>query len=275
MEIPQMLPEPGENAEEAAAAPDAKPQPPAPHRPWGGPVVATLRHRWPEYLIEIFVIVFSISVSFGLDQWKERRRDDEVERLYLKTLSDNLASDLDALGEIVAATQGVIARTRELLAASRSPTPPPAAEFNAAFSEMARRPSFFAHDAAFSDLRSSGNLKVIHDFKLKNALFDYYGEYESIKAKELTERESMITLVAPFVLKHIRLGSGFADAGGEGRKGREPAAPPLPAPTLYNDPEFVNTLWLRMRDRGELLHDYTQELALAQRLRRRIARELR
>ena len=38
----------------------------------GGPVLATLRHRWPEYLIEIFVIVLSISISFGLDQWKER-----------------------------------------------------------------------------------------------------------------------------------------------------------------------------------------------------------
>ncbi len=274
MEIPQMPHE--ETA--PAGAPDSGPQPPAApppgvHRPRGGPLVATLRHRWPEYLIEIFVIVFSISVSFGLDQWKERRREDEVERLYLKTLSDNLASDVDALGEIVAATRGVIARTQELLAASRSAPPPPAAEFNAAFSEMARRPSFFAHDAAFSDLRSSGNLKVIHDFKLKNALFDYYGEYESIKAKELTERESMITLIAPFVLKHIRLGSGFADAAGRGGPAG-PATPPLPAPTLYNDPEFVNTLWLRMRDRGELLHDYAQELALAQRLRQRIAREL-
>jgi hypothetical protein len=273
MEIPQMPHEERAPAE----APDAGPQPPpaAPsvaHRPWGGPLVATLRHRWPEYLIEIFVIVFSISVSFGLDQWKERRREDEIERLYLKTLADNLGADVDALGEIIGATRGVIQRTQELLAASRSPTPPPAARFNAAFSEMARRPSFFAHDAAFSDLRSSGNLRVIHDFKLKNALFDYYGEYESIKAKELTERESMITLVAPFVLKHIRLGSGFADAGGTGH---EPASPPLPAPTLYNDPEFVNTLWLRMRDRGELLHDYSQELALAQRLRQRIARELR
>ncbi len=274
MEIPQMPHE--DEAAEAAEATEA--QPPAPRRPRGGPLVATLRHRWPEYLIEIFVIVFSISVSFGLDQWKERRREDEVERLYLKTLADNLGADVEALGEIIAGTRGVILRTQELLAASRSSTPPPAARFNAAFSEMARRPSFFAHDAAFSDLRSSGNLRVIHDFRLKNALFDYYGEYESIKAKELTERESMITLVAPFVLKHIRLGSGFADAGGTagaGRSGGEPASPPLPAPTLYNDPEFVNTLWLRMRDRGELLHDYSGELALARRLRQRIARELR
>lgn len=273
MEIPPM---PHEDEDEAAVTEAAEALPPAPHRPRGGPLVATLRHRWPEYLIEIFVIVFSISVSFGLDQWKERRREDEVERLYLKTLADNLGADVEALGEIIAGTRGVILRTQELLAASRSSTPPPAARFNAAFSEMARRPSFFAHDAAFSDLRSSGNLRVIHDFRLKNALFDYYGQYESIKAKELTERESMITLVAPFVLKHIRLGSGFADAAETGNTtGREPASPPLPAPTLYNDPEFVNTLWLRMRDRGELLHDYSGELALARRLRQRIARELR
>src|ERR1700710_2565774 len=100
MEIPQM---PHEDEAEAAEA-GAKPRP-APRRPWGGPLVATLRHRWPEYLIEIFVIVFSISVSFGLDQWKERRREDEIERLYLKTLADNLRADVEGLGEVTAGTQ--------------------------------------------------------------------------------------------------------------------------------------------------------------------------
>src|SRR4051812_1759002 len=136
---------------------------PSSQRP-GGPVLAALRHRWPEYLIEIFVIVFSISISFGLDQWKDTRHEDEVEQLYLKTLSGNLASDIDALHEIIPETQLVIRKAQSLLDASRASTPISPAQLDVDIRDIARRPSFFAHDAAFSDLRSSGNLRVIHDF---------------------------------------------------------------------------------------------------------------
>lgn len=228
----------------------------------GGSVLATLRHRWPEYLIEIFVIVFSISISFGLDQWKDSRHEDEVEQLYLKTLSDNLASDIGALHEIIPETQLVIRKAQSLLDASRGATPIAPARFDVDVRDIARRPSFFAHDAAFSDLRSSGNLRVIHDFKLKNDLFDYYGQYESIKAKEASERESLITLVAPYLLKKIAIGGSAGT----------PDRPDVPA--IRNDREFGNTMWVRVHERSELLADYQKELSLAEKLRQRIARDL-
>jgi signal transduction histidine kinase len=228
----------------------------------GGPVLATLRHRWPEYLIEIFVIVLSISISFGLDQWKDTRHEDEVEQLYLKTLSDNLASDIDALHEIIPETRLVIRKAQSLLDQSRGAAPIAPARFDVDIRDIARRPSFFAHDAAFSDLRSSGNLRVIHDFKLKNDLFDYYGQYESIKAKEASERESLITLVAPYLLRKIAIGGSAGT----------PDRPDVPA--IRNDREFGNTMWVRVHERSELLADYQKELSLAGKLRQRIARDL-
>jgi signal transduction histidine kinase len=234
---------------------------PSRQRP-GGPVLAALRHRWPEYLIEIFVIVFSISISFGLDQWKETRHEDELEQLYLKTLSDNLASDIGALHEVIPETQLVVRKAQSLLDASRASTPISAAQLDEGIRDIARRPSFFAHDAAFSDLRSSGNLRVIHDFKLKNDLFDYYGQYESIKAKEASERESLITLVAPYLLKKIVIGGSAGT----------PERPDVPA--IGNDREFGNTMWVRVHERSELLADYQKELGLAEKLRQRIARDM-
>src|ERR1700712_819309 len=117
MEIPTSLPH--DEPEDVPAVPKSPPKP----RSFGGPVVATLRHRWPEYLIEIFVIVFSISVSFALDQWKERRHDEALERLYLKTVSDNLASDIDALHEIIPETQLVLRQAQALVDASRGTNP--------------------------------------------------------------------------------------------------------------------------------------------------------
>src|SRR3954463_9894231 len=130
-------------------------------RPFGGPVVATLRHRWPEYILEMFVIVFSISASFALDQWKDRRHDEELEQLYLKTLADNLAADIDALHEIIPETQLVLRKAQSLLDASRGSGPLASTQIDEDIRDIARRPSFLAHDAAFSDLRSSGNLRLI------------------------------------------------------------------------------------------------------------------
>jgi hypothetical protein len=248
MEIPNL---PREEPEDDAPAPPK-------HRSPFGAIAATLRHRWPEYLIEIFVIVFSISVSFALDQWKERRHDEELERLYLKTLSDNLAADIDTLHEVIPETQLVLRKAQSLIDASRASGPMTSTSVDEGIVDIARRPSFLAHDAAFSDLRSSGNLRLIHDFKLKNALFDYYGKSESIKAKETAERESLITLVAPYLLKKVEIGSGAADT-----------------PAIHRDREFANTMWVRLHERSELLADYQQELAFAERLRQRIARETR
>lgn len=244
---------------------EREPKPAPAHRRWGGPVAATLRHRWPEYLIEIVVIVLSISISFGLDQWKERRREAELEQLYLKTLADNLSSDIDKLHEVIPETQLVIRKARALLDRSLASTPVTPAQLSDDLLDIGRRPSFLAHDTAFADLRSSGNLRVIHDFALKNAMFDYYGDYESIKAKEASERESLITLVAPLLFRKVAFGGGPAP-----RTSGASAAPAMPG-----DREFTNALWLRLHERGELLGDYRKELDLAGRLKRRIAREIR
>jgi hypothetical protein len=260
MEIPHI---PLEDAGEAPEAAEKPAPAPAVHRPRGGPVVATLRHRWPEYLLEMVVIVLSISISFGLDQWKERRREAELEQLYLKTLADNLASDIDKLHEVIPETQLVLRKAQGLLDRNRASAPVTPAQED--LLDIARRPSFLAHDAAFSDLRSSGNLRVIHDFGLKNAVFDYYGEYDSIRAKEASERESLITLVAPLLLRKISFG---LDTAGP----RPPGSPPVPA--VHNDREFNNAMYVRLHERGELLADYRKELDLAERLRRRIAREI-
>ncbi|HEV7515060.1 MAG TPA: hypothetical protein VGR07_02045 [Thermoanaerobaculia bacterium] len=255
MEIPHIRPDKSEKAPDAARARG---------RVRGGPVLATLRHRWPEYLIEMVVIILSISISFALDQWKERRHEHEVEQLYLKTLSNNLISDTDALHDVIPETQLVIRKAQALFAASQAPpsAAAPSGPFDEDLRDIARRPSFFAHDAAFADLRSSGNLRVIHDFRLKNALFDYYGQYESIKAKEASERESLITLIAPNLIKMISLSGGAPSPGEPGRA------------ALPHDRVFANSMWIRIHERSEMLEDYKRELALAERIRERIKRDL-
>jgi len=134
-------------------------------------ILATLRHRWPEYVLEVLVIVFSISLSFALDAWRESKHRHELEQLYLKTLADNLEADANTLDEIIGDTEAVLASTRRLIALSQNPSSAVPGQFRADVGSMVQRPSFVAHDAAFANLRSSGNLEVIRDFDPKHQQF--------------------------------------------------------------------------------------------------------
>jgi hypothetical protein len=207
-------------------------------------ILSTLNHRWPEYVLEVVVIVFSISLSFALDAWRESRHQHELEQLYLHTLSDNLESDGRTLDDVTRETERVLAATRLLIALSERPSPFVAGPFRSAVGTMVQRPSFVAHDAAFANLRSSGNLQVIRDFGLKNALFDYYQDLENIKATEAAEREVLISVIGPYLVRSMPLRPGSDDSGA-----------PVMAQVL-SSVEFQNGCWIRMQNRAELLGKY-------------------
>jgi hypothetical protein len=223
----------------------------------------TLRHRWPEYVLEVIVIVFSISLSFALDAWRESHHRHELEQLYLRTLDDNLQSDDHTLDDVIGGSNAVLASTRRLMALSQNPSAGSPERFRADVGSMVQRPSFVAHDAAFANLRSSGNLEVIRNFALKNALFDYYQDIEAIKATEGAEREALIFIIGPFLLRSMPLHpmSGDADSGTVMRN-------------VLGNIEFQNGCWVRIQNRSELLGKYQKVRSEEQRIRAAIRKQL-
>jgi hypothetical protein len=226
-------------------------------------ILTTLRHRWPEYVLEIVVIVFSISLSFAFDAWRESRHQHELEQLYLHTLSDNLKSDAHTLDDIIADTKTVLASTGQLMAFSQEPSTAVPAPFRTAVGSMVQRPSFVAHDAAFTNLRSSGNLQVIRDFGLKNALFDYYQDLENIKATEGAEREVLITVLGPYLTRSIPLHPSSEDSGAESVMKQ-----------VLGNVEFQNGCWIRIQNRTELLGKYRKARDEAARIGSLIGKQL-
>lgn len=49
--------------------------------------------HWGDKLVDIFVVVFSITVAFWLNNWREDRSNARQERAYLINLSEDLAKD--------------------------------------------------------------------------------------------------------------------------------------------------------------------------------------
>ena len=53
-------------------------------------ILSTLSQKWPEYLLEIIVLVIGIYGAFALDGWKEARKERELERNILIELKKSL-----------------------------------------------------------------------------------------------------------------------------------------------------------------------------------------
>jgi hypothetical protein len=49
-------------------------------------IIETLKHKWPEFLLEILVIVIGILGAYTLNNWNEHRKDKVVETKALHDL---------------------------------------------------------------------------------------------------------------------------------------------------------------------------------------------
>ncbi|MES2176651.1 MAG: hypothetical protein V4550_02205 [Gemmatimonadota bacterium] len=53
----------------------------------------TIRTDWPRLIIELFVVVAGISISFALDEWRRDREDRREERRHWTAIGENLTAD--------------------------------------------------------------------------------------------------------------------------------------------------------------------------------------
>jgi hypothetical protein len=223
-------------------------------------VVTLLKEMWPAYLIEIFVIILGISISFVLEEWRDRGKEHQLETIYLRNLLSDSETDSISLKNAIDGTKNMLMHGNQLLDYTRNPQ-----SKNISFDlikmdvqSILGRPNFISSDATFSDLKSSGNLHLIRDIDLKNSLFSYYGETQRIKEVQTAEQQSTIVLSGAYFLKSFPIDSS---AG---------ASQPPHDLGLLTDIQFQNNVLLRVRNREELLSIYQKTASVGEALRKEI-----
>jgi predicted GNAT family N-acyltransferase len=78
-------------------------------------ILATLSQKWPEYLLEIMVLIIGIYGAFVVDNWNEDRKANKQQKIYLSHILANLEDDKTQLDSLYQHTEDVINRTDQLI----------------------------------------------------------------------------------------------------------------------------------------------------------------
>jgi hypothetical protein len=225
-----------------------------------------LRSQWPKYLVDVLVIILSITLSFTFDSLKEESNRRASEEIYLKALLGDITSDISELKKIIASTENVVNQGNWLVNMAERPREINMDQFASAVREVMQRPNFISKDATFSDLTSSGNMLLVEDITLKASLFDYHRLYESVRAVEVAERETLNSNIAPYLMKYFSI-KGLTGKGRVIHKG-------VNLDQLLQDDDFTNIISLRLVNRSELLDDYRQELDKAEKIKAQLTAKI-
>jgi hypothetical protein len=244
-----------------------KPGAPAPKQ--RNRVTVLLLEMWPAYLIEIFVIIIGIWITFAIEQWRDNSKEAELEKVYYKNLLIDLNADQRSLKYTIDNTRAMLASGNELSdqISSRNLNrrmPPTADKINSDLHAILSRPKFITSDATFSDLKSSGNIRLLKDVRLKNLLFSYYSIAQGIKETQDAEQQATIIVTGPYFFKHFAMGNiGDNDYNSKQLH------------NLASDPELANNLLLRIHNRNELLEEYLRADSLAREVKKELEGQTR
>ena len=165
---------------------------------------ATKSQSWFVVFIELLVLVVGIFIGLQVDDWSQSRKDRVEEHLYLEELLEDFEANRTALLGSISKLEEIIPAMTALLEQSAMGTPDwSIGELNDAFRHIHRMPTFIPVERAFANLTGSGDLKLIRNRDLKNALAQYISASKLVELVQNTHEMELVQTFQPYVIEHM------------------------------------------------------------------------
>jgi hypothetical protein len=132
--------------------------------------------RWAQVVLELALLILGILIALAVDGWMDDRRDARSERQYLELLMRDLDRDLEVLDEFMAFEELQVADSILAYRALRSGSVATADReaVAAALMRLTSRRTLRLTRATYTDLLSTGNLRLIRTSALRDRIVGLY-----------------------------------------------------------------------------------------------------
>ena len=139
--------------------------------------------RWGHVLVEFVMLVVGILLALAVNNWVEERRDARIERQYLERLVRDFDADLALLADMADFERRQVAAGAMAWRALADPASIDDREAVAtALVQLGARRTLRLTRAAYTDLTSTGNLRLIGDGALRDRIVGLYEENDRVSA---------------------------------------------------------------------------------------------
>lgn len=156
-----------------------------------------------QYFAELLVVIIGITIAFSLERYSENIKKDEKETQYLLALQADLESDISELNEHIDTTRQLISLTGEMFGFIYT---------NAPVDSFTRRhvtatystPYFSGNNGTYLSMINSGDLNLLSDFELRQALVKYYTiSYNDLQRADKFVEALVSNSMYPYILKNV------------------------------------------------------------------------
>lgn len=132
----------------------------------------TYKDTLKKYASEVIVIFIGISISFWFDEWRENRKNREMEHKILQNLKDNLAQDTLLLGKTARNVNAMVNGVEKLTRFERDADIMDSVSF---YIDMAASyTGILINQTTYEEMKQTGNTRLIQNDTLKKAILGHY-----------------------------------------------------------------------------------------------------
>jgi hypothetical protein len=163
----------------------------------------TLSQKWPEYLLEILVLIIGIYGAFELENWNESRKASHQEQLVLSGLREEFIQNLKELESDHLYNTISLNATKAILHANGQSIP--GYKVDSLLGHAINFATFDPRRGVIDEVISSGKLSLIQAENLRYKLTQWSGELGSIQEDIVMRREQFFNGLVPACNQHISL----------------------------------------------------------------------
>lgn len=165
---------------------------------------------WPRIIAEGSIIVVSILLAFSIDAWWQERVEKKESDALVRALHADFTVSQKHLREWAAGNERVLHAASEFLHQIRERPIGEQLEVRQEWLIAAvSAPTYDPTDTSLKTAVATGQIELIRDLELRDALALWRQQLEDTREDELLIREIVVHQLVPALSRHVRLGQAF------------------------------------------------------------------